>query len=136
MKEDIIIIVAILLFFVTILYFANSYYNTYEGIESRISTTVSPTPTKSVTTQQLPDSFAKSVREESDKLLNSLNISTNKAVYEDIIINMSDYYDNLILQTIVNGQKSDNSDYNVANIIKYKAIKDALQDSMEYLEQA
>ena len=49
---------------------------------------------------------------------------------------MSDYYDNLILQTIVNGQKSDNSDYNVANIIKYKAIKDALQDSMEYLEQA
>lgn len=96
----------------------------FEGLENNVATSPSPT---------VPSDVAKNILNEVEKINNLLNIPTNKTSYEDIISNLNDYYDNLILLTIVNAQKTGNG-YNLNNLIQYKMIKDALNDSFEFVK--
>lgn len=123
------IIVGIVIFLVVLVaLLTNVFKYDMEGLTNPNRTQVMTSPSR-----LLPVDVAKNIKEESEKIYNLLNIKTNKANYEDIISNLSDYYDNLILLNIVNSQKT-NDGYNLNKIAKYKMIKDALQDSFDFVE--
>ncbi len=123
------IIVGIVIFLVVLVaLLTNVFKYDMEGLTNSNRTQVMTSPSR-----LLPVDVAKNIKEESEKIYNLLNIKTNKANYEDIISNLSDYYDNLILLNIVNSQKT-NDGYNLNKIAKYKMIKDALQDSFDFVE--
>jgi hypothetical protein len=127
--RELMIIVGIVIFLVVLVaLLTNVFKYDMEGLTNSNRTQVMTSPSR-----LLPVDVAKNIKEESEKIYNLLNIKTNKANYEDIISNLSDYYDNLILLNIVNSQKT-NDGYNLNKIAKYKMIKDALQDSFDFVE--
>lgn len=122
------IIVGIIILLIILVSLVSNFlkYDPYvEGLENNVTTSPSPT---------VPADVVKNVKNEVEKIHNLLNIPTNKANYEDIISNLSDYYDNLILLNIVNAQKTKNG-YNLQNIVQYKMIKDALNDSFDFVQE-
>lgn len=123
-----IIVGIVILLVVLVALLTNVFKYDMEGLTNRQNNQVMTSPSV-----RLPVDVAKNIKEESEKIYNLLNIKTNKANYEDIISNLSDYYDNLILLNIVNSQKT-NDGYNLNKIAKYKMIKDALQDSFDFVE--
>ena len=127
--RDLLTIVGIIIFLVILVSLISNFvrFNTeleLEGLENNVTTTPSPT---------VPADVAKKIQNEVEKINNLLNIPTNKPYYEDIISNLSDYYDNLILLSIINAEKT-KSGYNLQNIAQYKLIKDALNDSFDFVK--
>jgi len=121
--KDLVIIVAVILCLMIIVSLVNNYYNVSEGLESK--TTFTPVS---------PLTLADEISKDKDALVNGLNISANKATYEDILSDMYDYYDALILSTIVNSKKNNAGVYDLTLISKFKDIKDTLQEAKEYIE--
>ena len=127
--RDLMVIIGIVIFLVILVSLVSNFLKyDVEGLDNQETTSVvtSPSPT-------VPKDVVKNVKNEAEKIHNLLNIPTNKANYEDIISNLSDYYDNLILMSIVNAQKTNNG-YNLQNIVQYKMIKDALHDSFDFVQ--
>ena len=127
--RDLMVIIGIVIFLVILVSLVSNFLKyDVEGLDNQETTSVvtSPSPT-------VPRDVVKNVKNEAEKIHNLLNIPTNKANYEDIISNLSDYYDNLILMSIVNAQKTNNG-YNLQNIVQYKMIKDALNDSFDFVQ--
>ena len=127
--RDLLIIMSIIIFLIILVSLVSNFLKfekepEFEGLENNVATSPSPT---------VPSDVAKNILNEVEKINNLLNIPTNKTSYEDIISNLNDYYDNLILLTIVNAQKTGNG-YNLNNLIQYKMIKDALNDSFEFVK--
>lgn len=127
--RDLMVIIGIVIFLVILVSLVSNFLKydpepEVEGLENNVTTSPSPT---------VPADVVKNVKNEVEKIHNLLNIPTNKANYEDIISNLSDYYDNLILMSIVNAQKTKNG-YNLQNIVQYKMIKEALQDSFDFVQ--
>jgi hypothetical protein len=127
--RDLMVIVGIVIFLVILVSLVSNFLKyDVEGLDNLETTSVvtSPSPT-------VPSDVVNNVKNELEKIHNLLNIPTNKSNYEDIISNLSDYYDNLILLSIVNAQKTKNG-YNLQNIAQYKMIKDALNDSFDFVQ--
>ena len=121
--KDLVIIVAVILCLMIIVSLVNNYYNVSEGLE-----------TKNTLPPVSPLTFADELSKNKDALVNGLNISANKATYEDILSDMYDYYDALILGTIVNANRNGAGVYELSILSKYKDIKDTLQEAKEYID--
>lgn len=139
MSEDLLTIIGIVICLIFIIYLGINYFKISEGIDSEQGSRGStgdthPKLMTSPTGTLTPEVVAKNTGEEKDKIHNLLNIKTNKAVYEDIVSNMIDYYDNLILLNIVGATKDKHDNYNIDQIVKYKLVKDALIDANGFLE--
>ena len=72
--KDLVIIVAVILCLMIIVSLVNNYYNVSEGLE-----------TKNTLPPVSPLTFADELSKNKDALVNGLNISANKATYEDIL---------------------------------------------------
>ena len=132
MKTEILFITCIVLFLVIIISLATNFFKVNEGL-----TTAEPPATPAVIKMNYqPTVTAQQINAASNSLLNTLNIGTNKADYEDIINALLSYYDNLSLYTIINSTKLPNSTYNLQQLYSQKVLRDALQDSLEYLKSA
>jgi amino acid transporter len=130
MNDDLLTIIGMVICLIFIIYLGINYFKISEGIDSEGGLVTSPTGTLT------PEVVAKNIGEEKDKIFNLLNIKTHKASYEDIVSNLIDYYDNLILLTIVGATKDKNDNYNIGKIAQYKSIKDTLIDANGFLESS
>jgi hypothetical protein len=143
--EDLLTIGGIIICLIVIIYLAILFFkNTKEGLTNPFANTIGstgpdvPATTTTVTTSPslvVPSDIAKNIQVEADKLHNLLSISTNKSDYEDIILNLNEYYNDLTLFTIINAKKT-NDGYNLNKIAQYKIIQDALNKSYDYLDTA
>jgi len=140
--EDLLTIGGIVVCLIVIIYLAILFFkNTKEGLMNPDDTTglTGPSaPTTAVTTSPslvVPSDIAKNIQAEADKLHNLLSIPTNKSDYEDIIMNLNEYYNDLTLLSIINAKKT-NDGYNLNKIVQYKMIQDALNKSYDYLDTA
>lgn len=97
-----------------------------EGLENQTSSTddeeVNPVET------------ANSIETANKGLSSILAIKANKTPYEDIIVGLTSYYDNLILNTIINAKMNTKGEYNLESIIKYKQIQDVLTHSLNFID--
>lgn len=84
--------------------------------------------------QVSPVETATSIETADKGLRNILAIKANKTPYEDIIVGLTNYYDNLIVNTIINAKMNANGEYNLENIIKYKQIQDVLTHSLNFID--
>lgn len=133
MSEDLLTIIGMVICLIFIIYLGINYFKISEGIDSEGGgTQLVTSPTGTLT----PEVVAKNIGEEKDKIFNLLNIKTHKSTYEDIVSNLIDYYDNLILLTIVGATKDKNDNYNISKIAQYKSIKDALIDANGFLDSS
>jgi hypothetical protein len=131
MSEDFLTIIGVVICLIFIIYLGINYFKISEGIDSEGGgKQLMTSPTGTLT----PEVVSKNIGEEKDKIFNLLNIKTHKSTYEDIVSNMIDYYDNLILLTIVGATKDKKDNYNIDQIAQYKLIKDALIDANGFLE--
>lgn len=139
--EDLLTIGGIIICLIVIIYLAILFFkNTKEGLTNMDDTTgltgpSSPQATAVTMSPSLvvPSDIAKNIQVEADKLHNLLSISTNKSDYEDIIMNLNEYYNDLTLLSIINAKKTNNG-YNLNKIVEYKMIQDALNKSYDYLD--
>ena len=60
--------------------------------------------------------------------------SDNKVLYTNIINDLLDYYDNETLIELSKVRPNANGKYNLKRVAEYKEIKDALNESLAYLE--
>ncbi len=135
--EDLLTIGGIIICLIVIIYLAILFFkNTKEGLTNpdvKIPGSTGPAVTTSPSLV-VPSDIAKIIQAEADKLHNLLSISTNKSDYEDIIMNLNEYYNDLTLLSIINAKKTNNG-YNLDKIIEYKMIQDALNKSYDYLDK-
>jgi hypothetical protein len=136
--EDLLIIGGIIICLIVIIYLAIHFFkSTKEGLMNP-DVNIPGSTGQAVTTSPslvVPSDIAKNIQSEADKLHNLLSISTNKSDYEDIIMNLNEYYNDLTLLSIINAKKTNNG-YSLNKIVEYKMIQDALNKSYDYLDTA
>ncbi len=81
-----------------------------------------------------PVETARTIETANQGLSSILAIKANKTPYEDIIVGLTSYYDNLIVNTIINAKMNTKGEYNLENIIKYKQIQDVLTHSLNFID--
>ena len=131
MQTEILIISGVVLFLVILISLATNYFKIYEGLVSS-----NPTPPPVIKPNFQPTITAQQINDTSNALLNSLNMGSNKADYEDIVNALLQYYDNLSVYTIINSTLQKDSTYNIQSLYTHKIIRDALNDSLEYIKSA
>ena len=131
--------IGIIICLIVIVIFSIGYMNSYEGLSAKkaSNTTTSPSTSTTITspTGKVPLS---TVVENSGKALTAkettVNVSNNKSEYKELVNNLLDYYDNRSINDIANARQDKNGDYNLSSIVEYKNIKDALTQSLEFLD--
>jgi hypothetical protein len=133
MSEDLLTIIGMVICLIFIIYLGINYFKISEGIDSEPSKDdkkLVTSPTGALT----PETFAKNISEERDKIKNLLNIKTHKSTYEDIVSDMTDYYDHLILMKILEATPNKSGEYILSEIALFKLVKDALIDTNGFLD--
>ena len=126
MQNEILMISAVVLLLVILISVVSNFFKpSLEGLETQ--TTPPPqTYQPTVTAQQ--------IQQAASTILNQLNMKDNKADYEDIIHALLNYYDNLSIKTLINSSQRTDGAYNLDAIYGHKMVRDALNDSLEYLK--
>lgn len=130
--------IGIVICLIVIIIFAISYTNASEGLTSNepAKTTVATSrpktktsPTGSVPLLTVVDNAEKAaIAEETN-----IGLSQNKSEYIELINHLLDYYENKTIYDIANATQDKNGDYDLSSIVKYKNIKDALTQSLDYI---
>lgn len=119
---------------IVIIIFTINYMNNYEGLTTAPATT---TTTGKTITSPSGDIPLKTAVENAEKAATAkeatINLSDNKSDYAEQINHLLDYYDNRTIYDIANAKQDENGDYDLSSIIRYKNIKDALIQSLEYI---
>lgn len=119
---------------IVIIIFTINYMNNYEGLTTAPETT---TTTGKTITSPSGDIPLKTAVENAEKAATAkeatINLSDNKSDYAEQINHLLDYYDNRTIHDIANAKQDKNGDYDLSSIIKYKNIKEALIQSLEYI---
>ena len=120
---------------IVIIIFTINYMNNYEGLTTAPATTTATTG-KTITSPS-GDIPLKTAVENAEKAATAkeatINLSDNKSDYAEQINHLLDYYDNRTIYDIANAKQDENGDYDLSSIIRYKNIKDALIQSLEYI---
>ena len=124
---------------IVVVYFSIGFMNTYhEGMTAPASDTTSgPKVVANASGVVSLKTVAQNIQTHVDAIGQTVGIidnSTNIATYTDIIDNLLNYYDYQILSDIANAQPNSNGKYDLNNIIRYKEIKIALNDSLDFLQ--
>ena len=121
---------------IVVIYFSIGFMNTYhEGL-----TSTTPVESGQVVASASGAVSLKTAAEQkqnhSDALGQTIGVIDNPinvATYTEMIDNLLNYYDYQTLIDISNAQPDANGKYDLKSIAQYKAIKDALNDSLAYL---
>jgi len=131
-------IIGIVICVIVIIIFTIGYMNNYEGATDKTSTETTPTTTTGKTiTSPSGDIPLKTAVENAEKAATAkeatINLTQNKSDYAEQINHLLDYYDNRTIDDIANARQDENGDYDLSSIIRYKNIKEALIQSLEYI---
>jgi hypothetical protein len=112
--------------------------NNYEGLTTAPATTTTTTPTTGKTiTSATGDVPLRTVVENAEKAATAkettIALTQNKEDYAEQINHLLDYYDNRTIHDIANAKQDENGEYDLSSIIRYKNIKEALIQSLEYI---
>ena len=133
-------VIGIVIFLIVVIYFVIGFMNTYEGLtgENTGSTTTTGTVVANASGAIPLTAVATTTQADSAGLGNLVGVINNPAnvlTYENTINNLLDYYDYQTLNAIANVKPDPTTGvYNLDNIIKYKQTKDALNDSLTFLQ--
>ena len=124
---------------IVVVYFSIGFMNTYhEGMTAPASDTTSgPKVVANASGAVSLKTVAQNIQTHVDAIGQTVGIidnSTNIATYTDIIDNLLNYYDYKTLNDIANAQPDANGEYNLKSIAQYKVIKDALNESLTFLQ--
>lgn len=128
--------IGIVICLIVIIVFAISYMNTSEGATDKTSTTTTATTatTRTSPTGEIPlTTVVENAEKAATAKETTIGLSQNKSDYAEQINHLLDYYDNRSIFDIANAKQDKNGDYDLSSIVKYKAIKDALIQSLEYI---
>lgn len=127
--------IGIIICLIVIVIFSIGYMNSYEGLSVKKPAKKESNETITSPTGKVPLS---TVVEKSGKALTAketiVSVSSNKSDYKELVNNLLDYYDNRSINDIANARQDKNGDYNLSSIVEYKNIKDALTQSLEFLD--
>ena len=132
-------IIGIVICVIVIIIFTIGYMNNYEGATDKTSTETTPTTATTGKTITSPsgDIPLKTAVENAEKAATAkeatINLTQNKSDYAEQINHLLDYYDNRTIDDIANARQDENGDYDLSSIIRYKNIKEALIQSLEYI---
>ena len=134
-------VIGIVICLIVVIYFVIGFMNTYEGLttsENTGSTTTTGTVVANASGAIPLTAVATTTQADSAGLGNLVGVINNPAnvlTYENTINNLLDYYDYQTLNAIANVKPDPTTGvYNLGNIIKYKQTKDALNDSLTFLQ--
>jgi hypothetical protein len=135
-------VIGIVICLIVVIYFVIGFMNTYEGLttsETTGSTTVKTGTVVANASGAIPltavDTTTQADSVGLGNLVGVINNPANVLTYENTINNLLDYYDYQTLNAIANVKPDPTTGvYNLDNIIKYKQTKDALNDSLTFLQ--
>lgn len=123
---------------IVVIYFSIGFMNTYhEGMTdpATIKTKEGSKVVASAGGTVSLKTAAKNKQEHVEAILPTLGLNKdNIETYTEMIDNLLNYYDYQTLIDISNAQPDANGKYDLKSIAQYKAIKDALNDSLAYLQ--
>ena len=132
--------IGIIICLIVIVIFSIGYMNNYEGATDKTSTTTTATTAKaSGTTITSPTGAVplSTVVENAEKAATAkettIGLSQNKDQYTELINHLLDYYDNRSINDIANAKQDKDGEYDLSSIVRYKSIKEALIQSLEYI---
>jgi len=131
-------VIGIVICLIVVIYFVIGFMNTYEGLTGTDSTKTTGTVVANASGAIPLTAVATTTQADSAGLGNLVGVINNPAnvlTYENTINNLLDYYDYQTLNAIANVKPDPTTGvYNLDNIIKYKQTKDALNDSLTFLQ--
>jgi hypothetical protein len=131
--------IGIIICLIVIVIFSIGYMNNYEGLTTATTTTATTATTSANATITSPTGAVplSTVVENAEKAAttkdNTIALSTNKNDYAELINHLLDYYDNKIIYEIANAKQDKDGEYDLSIIVRYKNIKEALIQSLEYV---
>jgi len=130
-------IIGIVICVIVIIIFAIGYMNHYEGLTTATTEATTTATTGKTITSPSGDIPLKTAVENAEKAATAkeatINFTQNKSDYAEQINHLLDYYDNRTIDDIANARQDENGDYDLSSIIRYKNIKEALVQSLEYI---
>jgi 5-hydroxyisourate hydrolase-like protein (transthyretin family) len=123
--------IGIVICLIVIIVFSISYMNISEGLTTAPATTAT---TRTSPTGEIPlTTVVENAEKAATAKETTIGLSQNKNDYAEQINHLLDYYDNRTIFDIANAKQDKNGDYDLSSIVKYKDIKDALIQSLEYI---
>jgi hypothetical protein len=122
----------IAMFFVLYLLFRNFNYNLKEGMTDASGNTVTPSSNNGIGGNA--SNYASTIKSANIKLQDTLLVSKYRSDYEQVILNMDDFINNLMLQTVLNINPS-NPQNSVEQLAQLNLAKGALNNVMTFVDK-
>lgn len=122
----------IAIFFVLYLLFRNFNYNLKEGMTDASGNTVTPSSNNGIGGNA--SNYASTIKSANIKLQDTLLVSKYRSDYEQVILNMDDFINNLMLQTVLNINPS-NPQNSVEQLAQLNLAKGALNNVMTFVDK-
>jgi len=122
----------IAMFFVLYLLFRNFNYNLKEGMTDASGNTVTPSSKNGIGGNA--STYASTIKSANIKLQDTLLVSKYRSDYEQVILNMDDFVNNLMLQTVLNINPS-NPQNAVQQLAQLNLAKGALNNVMTFVDK-
>lgn len=122
----------IAIFFVLYLLFRNFNYNLKEGMTDASGNTVTPSSKNGIGGNA--STYASTIKSANIKLQDTLLVSKYRSDYEQVILNMDDFVNNLMLQTVLNINPS-NPQNAVQQLAQLNLAKGALNNVMTFVDK-
>jgi hypothetical protein len=122
----------IAIFFVLYLLFRNFNYNLKEGMTDASGNTVTPSSKNGIGGNA--STYASTIKSANIKLQDTLLVSKYRSDYEQVILNMDDFVNNLMLQTVLNVNPS-NPQNSVEQLAQLNLAKGALNNVMTFVDK-
>lgn len=122
----------IAIFFVLYLLFRNFNYDLKEGMTDASGNTVTPSTKNGIGGNA--STYASTIKSANIKLQDTLLVSKYRSDYEQVILNMDDFVNNLMLQTVLNINPS-NPQNAVQQLAQLNLAKGALNNVMTFVDK-
>ena len=122
----------IAMFFVLYLLFRNFNYNLKEGMTDASGNTVTPSSNNGIGGNA--SNYAASIKSANIKLQDTLLVSKYRSDYEQVILNMDDFINNLMLETVLNVNPSSPQN-SVEQLAQLNLAKGALNNVMTFVDK-
>jgi hypothetical protein len=122
----------IAIFFVLYLLFRNFNYNLKEGMTDASGNTVTPSTKNGIGGNA--STYASTIKSANIKLQDTLLVSKYRSDYEQVILNMDDFVNNLMLETVLNINPS-NPQNAIEQLAQLNLAKGALNNVMTFVDK-
>jgi hypothetical protein len=122
----------IAMFFVLYLLFRNFNYNLKEGMTDASGNTVTPSSNNGIGGNA--SNYASTIKSANIKLQDTLLVSKYRSDYEQVILNMDDFINNLMLETVLNVNPSSPQN-SVEQLAQLNLAKGALNNVMTFVDK-